>query len=50
MILPGTNVADKPFFRIVEEPGPNFQDAIVFEFGFKFARTTNFLIGTGKVR
>lgn len=50
MILPGTNTADKPFFRIVEEPGPNFNDAIVFEFGFKFARTTNFLIGTGKVR
>lgn len=50
MILPGTNVADKPFFRMVEEPGPNFTDAIVFEFGFKFARTTNFLIGTGKVR
>lgn len=50
MILPGANTADQPFFRIVEEPGPNFEDAIVFEFGFKFARTTNFLIGTGKVR
>jgi hypothetical protein len=50
MILPGTNTADKPFFRIVEDAGPNFEDAIVFEFGFKFARTTNFLIGTGKVR
>lgn len=50
LILPGTTTADKPFFRIDEDPGPNFEDAIVFEFGFKFARTTNFLIGTGKVR
>jgi hypothetical protein len=50
MILPGTSEADKPFFRIVDDPGPSLEDAIVFEFGWKFARTTNFLIGTGKVR
>lgn len=50
LILPGTDTSDQPFFRIVEDPGPSLQDAIVFEFGFKFARTTNFLIGTGKVR
>ena len=50
LILPGETTAEEPFFRIVEDPGENLEDAIVFEFGFKFARTTNLLIGTGKVR
>lgn len=50
LIQAGTSTADQPFFRVVEDPGDNVQDAIVFEFGWKFVRTTNFLIGSGKVR
>jgi hypothetical protein len=38
---------NKPFFRIVEQN--EVPDAIVFEFGWIFVRTTNYLIGTGKV-
>jgi hypothetical protein len=50
LIQSGTSEADKPFFNTVDDPGENLQDAIVFEFGWKFVRTTNFLIGTGRVR
>jgi hypothetical protein len=50
LIQGGATPEEKPYFRIVDDPGPNLQDAIVYEFGFKFARTTLFLIGSGKVR
>lgn len=48
LILPGATDAERPFFRIVS--GSGVEDAVVFEFGFKFARTTKYLIGQGKVR
>lgn len=47
LIQAGASEADKPFFRIVS--GGPIEDAIVFEFGWKFVRTTNYLIGNGKV-
>lgn len=50
LILPGEGDIDKPFFQIIDNPGVGLEDAIVFEFGWKFVRTTNFLIGSGKVR
>ena len=50
LILPGDSPEERPFFRVVEEAEPNLEDAIVYEFGFKVARTSNLLIGKGKVR
>lgn len=38
------------FFRISDNPGAGLDDAIVFDFGWKFVRTTNFLIGSGRVK
>jgi hypothetical protein len=50
VILPGEAPEERPFFRVIENPGENLKDAIVYEFGFMAARTTNFFIGQGKVR
>lgn len=47
LILPGVEPDERPFFRIVQNTN---QPAIIFEFGFMFARTTKYLIGLGKVR
>ena len=40
----------QPFFRVLEDNPPNLQDAIIFEFGWKFVRTTNYLLGSGQVK
>lgn len=50
LILPGESPDEQPFFRIIDNPGDNLKDAIAYEWGAIFARTTNFLIGMGKVR
>lgn len=50
LILPGATADEKPFFRIVSPGASGIEDAIVFEFGWKYARTTKYLIGLGKVR
>jgi hypothetical protein len=47
LILPGKTPDEKPFFRLVDNAG---KPAIVFEFGWVFARTTRWLIGRGSVR
>jgi hypothetical protein len=47
LILPGKTPDEKPFFRLTDNGG---KPAIVFEFGWVFARTTKWLLGTGKVR
>ena len=47
LILPGKTPDEKPFFRLI---GNENRPAIVFEFGWVFARTTKWLIGQGKVR
>lgn len=47
LILPGETPDEAPYFRILNNGGA---PAIVFEFGFMFARTTKWLIGLGKVR
>lgn len=50
LILPGASDEDKPYFRVISPGASGIEDAVVFEFGFKFARSTKFLIGQGKVR
>lgn len=50
LILPGAKAEDKPFFHVLEPGALGIEDAIIFEFGFKFARSTKYLIGNGKVR
>jgi len=40
----------QPFFRVLEDNPPHLQDAIIFEFGWKFVRTTNYLLGSGQVK
>lgn len=50
LINPGTSEIDRPFFRIIDDPGPDLQDAIAYEFRMQPTRTSNFLIGQGKVR
>lgn len=47
LILPGKTPEEKPFIRIVDNAG---KPAIVFQFGWVFARTTKWLIGEGKVK
>lgn len=47
LALPGKTPDEKPFFRILDNGG---KPAIVFEFGFLYAKTTKWLIGLGKVR
>lgn len=47
LILPGKTPEEQPFFRLLDNGG---KPAIVFEFGWVFARTTKWLIGKGQVR
>lgn len=47
LILPGLEPSEEPFFRIKDNGG---KPAILFEFGWLFARTTKYLIGQGLVR
>lgn len=47
LILPGVTEDERPFFRVIDSGG---LPAIVFQFGFMFARTTKYLIGQGMVR
>jgi len=50
IILPGVADAEKPYFNVLDPASVGApEDSIPFEFGWKFARTTNFLIGRGKV-
>lgn len=50
IILPGATEAEKPYFNVLDPASVGApEDSIPFEFGWKFARTTNFLIGRGKV-
>jgi hypothetical protein len=44
------NTVEDPFFFRVPDPDPENPDLIPFEFGWKFAATTNYLVGVGKVR
>lgn len=45
LILPGTGLVNVP---VPEDP--DLEDAIPYEFGWKFARTANYLLGNGRVR
>lgn len=50
LILPGDTEAERPYFNVIDPASVGApEDSIPFEFGWKFARTTNFLIGRGKV-
>jgi hypothetical protein len=50
LILPGDTDAEKPYFTVLDPKSVGApEDSIPFEFGWKFARTTNFLVGRGKV-
>lgn len=48
LVQPGGTAADAPFFRVLDVADPD--DAVVFEFGWLLARTTNYLIGKGRIR
>lgn len=51
LILPGDNSAEEPFFTVLDPEDVDAPlDSVPFEFGWKFGRTTNFLIGNGRVR
>lgn len=50
LILPGATDAEKPYFTTLDPASVGApEDSIPFEFGWKFARTTNYMIGRGKV-
>lgn len=50
LILPGATDAEKPYFAVLDPVSVGApEDSIPFEFGWKFARTTNYMIGRGKV-
>lgn len=50
LIIPGNTDAERPYFNVLDPAAVGApEDSIPFEFGWKFARTTNFLIGRGKV-
>lgn len=51
LILPGANDSDKPFFRTVDPASVGApEDSVPFEFGWKFTKTTNYLIGNGRLK
>lgn len=51
LILPGETSAEQPFFNVLDPEDVDAPlDSVPFEFGWKFGRTTNFLIGNGRVR
>lgn len=50
LISPGISETTKPFFRVIDTTGdPELEDAIPFEFGWLFNKTTNYLLGHGKI-
>lgn len=50
LILPGATDSEKPYFNTLDPASVGApEDSIPFEFGWKFARTTNYMIGRGKV-
>ncbi|MGH2939446.1 MAG: phage tail sheath subtilisin-like domain-containing protein [Solirubrobacterales bacterium] len=50
LILPGATDSERPYFNVLEPASVGApEDSIPFEFGWKFARTTNYMIGRGKV-
>jgi hypothetical protein len=51
LILPGETEAEEPFFNVLDPEDVDAPlDSVPFEFGWKFGRTTNFLIGNGRVK
>lgn len=50
LILPGATDAEKPYFNVLDPASVGAPlDSVPFEFGWKFARTTNYMIGRGRV-
>lgn len=51
LILPGDGTATnpRPYFITLDTDDPALEDAIPFQFGWKFARTANFVVGQGRV-
>lgn len=51
LILPGETEAEEPFFTVLDPQDVGAPaDSIPFEFGWLFGKTTNYLIGNGRVR
>lgn len=55
LILPGGEVlgsgtVPKPFVTVEPPTDPNFLDTVPYQFGWQFARTTNAILGEGRVR
>lgn len=52
LIFPGgpSDPDNTPFFNTVDTDDPALESAIPYEFGWKFTKTTKYLIGQGKVR
>lgn len=55
LILPGGEMiggveVPKPFVNVPVPSDPTMLDAIPYEFGWQFARTTNYVLGEGRVR
>lgn len=50
LILPGDTDDTRPFARAEPPNDPALADAIPFEFGWQFSRTTNYILGNGVVR